>query len=200
MRYSHGLSLVETVIVVGILSLLMTSLVIGIISFYRSQRFVLEQALAINEARRGVKTMMKEIREARPGDDGSYPLALADDQEIIFFSNIDQDSAVERVRYFLDGSLLKKGVIKPTGSPPRYQTQDEEIFILSKYVRNQENPIFTYFNENWPSDQEALPTPSRLRETKLIQLYLLINVNPQSLPKSFELSSNSQIRNLKTNL
>jgi hypothetical protein len=119
----------------------------------------------------------------------------AADYEFIFYSNIDNDSAVERVRYFLEGSNFKKGVIKPEGTPLRYPLTKEKIKIISSHVINQP-PIFRYFDGN----NQELPAPSRLKDTKLMKVYLVINVDPNKPPVDFVLESNVQIRNLKTNL
>jgi prepilin-type N-terminal cleavage/methylation domain-containing protein len=195
-------TLIETIVTIAIFALAIGVVASFIYYAYRSQNYTLQQAWAIESARRGVQTMVKEIREAKYGDDGSYILELADDQELIFYSDIDKDEVTERVHYFLEGSNFKKGVAKPTGSPLSYEPANEEISILSQYVRNGTLPIFTYYNGDYPTDTEnnPLPTPTRLKETKLIHVYLRINVNPNRPPLDFELESDVQIRNLKTNL
>jgi len=70
-------------------------------TFYRSGEYISGQAIAIDEARRGVDAMAKEIREARYGEDGSYPIEKAGGKEFVFFSDIDQDGQTEKVRYYL---------------------------------------------------------------------------------------------------
>lgn len=97
----EGFTLIETLMAIIILTLI-TGVVFGLIAFlYRTQSFASNQAMAIEEARIGIKTMVREIREARMGDDGSYLIERADDKEFIFFSNIDKDGETERVRYFI---------------------------------------------------------------------------------------------------
>lgn len=174
-----------------------------IIQGYRDYHYNLEQMEAINEARHGVETAVREIREAKIGDDGSYPLELADSNQLIFYSDINADGKTERIRYFLDSHTLKKGVIEPSGSPISYPTSQEQIEIVSKYINNPiGTPIFTYYNGDWPQDttNNPLPTATRLTETKLIHFHLIININPDRAPNNFNLESDVQIRNLKTNL
>lgn len=189
-----------------VVSLGVSALAIGLITgiiyyFYRSQSYSLQQSAAINSARKGIETMTKEIREAQNGDDGSYALELAGDDEFIFYSDIDEDSSVERVHYFLENNTLKKGVIEPTTYPVSYPVSHEIISTLSEYVRNT-TPIFKYFNGDYPADtiNNPLPTPTRLQETKLMHVYLEINVDISRAPSDFELESDVQIRNLKQNL
>ena len=139
--------------------------------------------------------MVKEIREARGGDDGSYIIEKADDFEFIFYSDIDKDELTERVRYFIEGTDFKKEVIKPQGFPINYPEENKKSFILSQYVRNQP-PIFRYFD----GLGVELSPPARLKDTKLMRVYLVINVDPARPPQNYELTSDVQIRNLKTNL
>ncbi|MBU2036669.1 type II secretion system GspH family protein [Patescibacteria group bacterium] len=203
---ANGLTLIETIVAVAIFAVAMSLMSIMIISGYNSYGYIFQQSSAINEARQGIEVMVQEIRQARAGEDGSYPLVQADDYQFIFFSDVDRDDQVEKVRYFLSGSDLKKGLIKPSGDPPQYLSADETITTLSKYVRNSSSipalPIFTYFNGSWPGDtiNNPLPTLTRLTETKLMHVDLMINVDPDRAPDNYELQSDTQIRNLKTNL
>lgn len=324
----RGFTFIETLITIAIFTLAMGAICASIIMIYRSYGYTWQQSRAIAEARQGVETMVKEIRGAKPGDDGSYPIALASNKEFIFFSDIDKDGDTERVRYFLgsvnsgtqtqecvtfadggscsvvfsdflQGELLeaqvsisvegdfswgnreyaeifadgqglddicrtdcsdcpyvwegtevfdvtaqaeddnlqlladatwrvndvcdwiepdhamkvrfelswtedisgadhefKKGIINPTASPIQYPLDQEQVTILSSYVRNAP-PIFTYFDS---SGQEIIEAPARLIDTKMIRLYLIININPRRAPQDFELQSTVQLRNLKTNL
>ena len=193
----------EVLVVIFAFSFAIATLGNFILTSYRAYNYNFQQIAAINEARRGIEIMVKEIREAKTGDDGSYPLVQAGDLQFIFYSDIDGDAATERVRYFLDGSNLKKGVVKSSGDPPLYDVSTETISVLSQYVRNvASEPIFTYYNGDWPADttHNPLPTLTRLSDTKLMHVYLKINVDPNRPPDNFELESDSQIRNLKTNL
>ena len=198
-----GFSLTEALIIIFAFGLAIATLGNFILTSYRAYNYNFQQIAAINEARRGVETMVKEIREAKTADDGSYPLVQAGDLQFIFYGDIDRDTATERVRYFLDGTNLKKGVVEPSGDPPQYILTDEMISVLSQYVRNgTSSPIFTYYNGDWPADtlNNPLSTLTRLSETKLMHVYLKINVDPNRPPDDFELESDTQIRNLKTNL
>lgn len=193
---NKGITLIETIITIVIFSLIMGVVSGFVIMGYRTQGYTWQQSQAIDEARKGIEIMVKEIREAREGDDGSYIIEKAQDYEFIFYSDIDKDQAVERVRYFIDGTDFKKGVTEPTGWPVSYLPANEDIYVLSQYVRNQP-PIFHYYDGD---DNEIIGLPARLKDTKLMKLYLVINVNPNRPPQDFVLESAVQIRNLKTNL
>ncbi len=320
-----GFTLIETIVTIFIFALVMGAVTSFIVMAYRTYGYTWEQSIAIDEARRGIETMVKEIREARSGDDGSFPIEKAGDKEFIFYSDIDKDGETERVRYFLgtvgsesltqecatfidggscsvifsnflegilesaevkvsvegdfgwaqeyaeiyaDGAYLgrvcqtgcsdcagtwqgttifdvtdqasdnsiqftadatwrvdafcdweelnhamkakfefswtedlgslahefKKGVIDPTDPKIEYPLDQEKVTILSSYVRNIP-PIFEYFDQDGNKIEDY---PARLVDTKLMKVFLLVDVNPDRPPPAFELGSWVQVRNLKT--
>ena len=198
----RGFTLIETIVVIVIFTLAIGTVFGLIVMAYRVQGYTWQQSQAIEEARRGVEIMVKEIREARIGEDGSYTIDKTEDKEFGFYSDIDTDLDIEKVRYFiegdpdsLEGALFKKGVINPVGIPATYPTSSEIVTILAKYLRNSP-PIFRYFDENG----NELPSPARRKDTTLMQVYLIINVDKNRPPQNFELKSEVQIRNLKRNL
>jgi len=198
-----GFGLLE-VIIAGFIG---TVVLVGLVGVQRfvaeSYSFSFEEIQAVEEARGGVDVMIKEIREAQPGEDGGYPIQQAADQEIIFYADEDNDGRVERVRYFLENTSLMKGTINPTDDiPALYPELDESTKVVADYIRNGSDPVFYYYNGEWPLSGAGNPldTPSRLIDTKYMRVFLVVNVNPTKVPQNAELSSGVQLRNLKTNL
>ena len=322
-------TLIETLVAIFIFTLAMGTISGLIVMGYRTHGYTLEQSIAIDEARRGIEIMVKEIRQAQTGEDGSFPIEKAGDKEFIFYSDIDKDGQAEKIRYFLgtinsgtqtlectapnsggycdvifsnfksgnlklaevsvsvrgdldwsneyvsistdDGTTLisdlcktgcshcaeawegtrifdvttqagdnfikfratgssnvhlqcpiasptysmkarfvltwteeimgtefKKGVIEPTGSPVEYPQDQEKISVLTSYVRNTP-PIFEYFyfDENENQLKKIEDYPARLKDTKMMKVFLVVNVDPNRPPNEFELESFVQLRNLK---
>lgn len=192
---NKGFTLIETMVAIAIFVLGVGAVFMVAFNLYTTHSFIFQQSMAIGEARRGIEVMIKEIREAKNGQDGSYVLEVANDYEFIFYSDVDTDEAVERIRYFIDGTNLKRGMIEPTAHPVKYLAEDEKISIISSYVRNQP-PIFHYYDGN----NNELPAPARLKDTKMMMIYIVINIDPNRPPQDFVLESYVQLRNLKTNL
>jgi len=192
---NYGITLIELLTAISVFVLASFIVSVFIIQSFKVQNFSLEQSSAITEARRGVETMVKELREALPGDTGAYPIELANPQELIFYADYDRDNSIEKIHYWLDGSDFKKGVIEASGSPLQY-SGEEQIEIISRYVRNDEEPIFTYRDGNY----NQLSTPADPDNVKLIHVYLRINIKPNKAPSDFELESDVSLRNLKENL
>lgn len=89
---------------------------------------------------------------------------------------------------------LKKGVIKATGTPPTYPLDQEQVSVITRYVRNAP-PIFEYFDQEGNKLEDY---PARLQNTKVMKLFLVINVDPNKPPDEYQLESYVQIRNLKS--
>ena len=183
-----GITLVEMIVSVGIFIIIVVAWYSLIIRSYQSAEFGLQQQEAIREGQRGIEIMTQELREMSAAENGNYALELASDNEIIFYSDVDQDIAAERVRYFFDGYDLKKGLIEPQGDPAVYDTDNEVVHTISSFTNNGTSSLFTYYNADYPYDttNNPLPAPARLIETKLIHIYLRVNINPNRDPQDFE--------------
>jgi hypothetical protein len=94
-------SLIETFIATFVFLLLFGGVTALILNVYQTNTFQWQQSLAIAEAKKGIEIMKKEIRKAREGENGAYPIEKAGDKEFIFYSDVDGDGKTERVRYFL---------------------------------------------------------------------------------------------------
>ena len=198
----EGFTLIEvllaSVVIIGLgMAILGLQYVLG-----QSQVFIWKGSVDVDQANSSMQTLVREIRTARPSDSGAYSLELVSDQEIIFYSDIDFDGESERVRYFLNDTVLSKGVIEPIGFPPAYPAEDEKVKALSENIRNGGEPIFFYYNGNWPADIENNPLPSenRLSDTRSVGFHLKLNADANQPDKDFILESYVQIRIFKDNL
>jgi len=203
-KKQRGFTFIETLVVLGIFIFALTAVNGFMIYAYRAKGFSLAQALAIDSARNGVNKLTKELREAIQSDSGTYLLASGDDFEIIFYSDIDKDDQVKRVRYFLEEEKLKKGMIKPSGNPVDY-SGPEEIKIISDYVKNTSStPLFYFYDQTHAGKETDLPlaTPvpgDILDEITLIGIKMAVDVNPERAPGVLEIESKVQLRNTKQN-
>lgn len=192
---TRGLTLIEALVTVAIISLATIAVAGAVVFFYRTNAYTMEQSVAINEARRGIDEAVRNVREATYAETGSYPVESAATDSFTFYSDIDKDMDVERVRLFLDGTTFKRGVTKPAGTPVTYSGQPENVDLLAQDVRNgAENvDVFSYVN--------ATGTPvtdlSSITDISYVNITLVVNVNPSKLPRSFTLTSSATMRNLR---
>ncbi len=145
-------TLIETIVAIAVFGLILAATTALIFAGYRINRYNWEQSIAVSEARKGIQTMVKEIRGARPGEEGSFPIEKAADKEFIFYSDIDKDGATERVRYFLGtaggGSQTKHCETSLTGGScsvvfsdflsGELQTAELIVSVDGDFGRNQE--------------------------------------------------------------
>jgi len=195
----RGFTLIETVVFISVFTLVMIILVSSIIFFYRANAYSVEQSFAVNSARKGIELLVRDIREVTYSDEGAYPLIDGADNNISFYSDIDRDNNVERVRYFLEDGSLKKGVTKSSGNPLSYDLGTEIVSIISPDIRNDEQSvsIFRYYND---TGGEIFNVGVNITDISFVTVNLIVNINPNRLPNEFTLQSSATLRNVKTNL
>jgi prepilin-type N-terminal cleavage/methylation domain-containing protein len=195
-----GFTLLEIIIATSITSILVILIYNFMSNAFLLQNFISEQSEAISEAQHGVGLFTKEAREAQYSDSGAYIIETAEEQEIIFYSDVDADVATEKVHYYYEGDNLIKGVIEPSGDPLTYNDADETTSVISSWIVNGADPIFTYYNEDYPDETNALEYPADVTEVTMIKIHLDVNVNPEKIPDTYTLETFIQLRNLKSNL
>ncbi len=203
-RYTNesGFSLIELLMGMAIFSFLLLG-VFGLQQLLmQGEEFGISTAFTIENAQSSLQNLVQELRNARQSDGGAYPLELADDQEIIFYSNADQDNQIERIRYFLQGSDLQKGTIDPVGFPVTYPPGNEVVTTIANFVQNDTDPVFFYYNQDWPADiiNNPLTTPAQLNDVSLVKINVRVNADPENPSSEFVLEPFVQIRMLKDNL
>ena len=197
-----GFTLIETLISLALVIIVIGG-VAGMFTFYvQNYSFSFEQQQSVSSASTSLTTMVREIREARIAENGSWPIEEAADNSFTFYSDVTNDNRVDRVRYFLDGDILKKGVIEPLGVPAAYPPGNEKVSTVATAVYPAGNPVFLYYNGNWPGDtvNNPLPLLSRILETRFVRIYIRIDTELGRGSAAFETYSGVQMRNLKDNL
>lgn len=195
LKTNSGFTLIETVMVIAIVSLILGSVVSSITFFYRSNAHALEQAFAVNSARKGIERMIKDIRKVAYSVEGSYPVISMTTSSFSFYSDVDADTYAEKVRYFLDDTNLKKGVIDSSGTPPSYDDSNEVISIISDYVRNnaQSVVLFSYYNASGTPVTNTASTT----DVVFVTADVVVNVNPLNIVNDFRLRSSATMRNIR---
>jgi type II secretory pathway pseudopilin PulG len=194
-----GLTGIETLIAVGVASIVVPVLLGSIIFFYRSNTYTIEQSVAVKTAQEGMDKMVKDIREATFSDTGLFPLVDASKYAFTFFSDADQDNSVERIHYFIDGadSKLKRGITDAVGNPLAYPVGDTTVGVASEHIRNMDQTadLFRYFDETGAT----LAEPFTVSDIAYVKIELIVNVNPSRGPIDFILRSTATPRNIKGN-
>jgi hypothetical protein len=194
---SFGFSIIEVIIGIVILGIIG----MAIWSFQRdifSLNSIISGDIVVEEEMRLIfKTITAEIRSASPSSLGAYPIAEATSTSFTFYCDIDDDGLKERIRYFLDGEILKKGVLKPSGNPLSYNQTDEKISQVVHNVANDSTPIFSYYDANYDGFTPPLTEPVNILSVRLVKITVIINRNSSGF---LTFTTQASMRNLKDNL
>lgn len=189
--------LMESVIALSILSL-----VLILVFTFQQDVFSLERLLSLSltaqeEARQTFKVLTAEIRSASPSSLGTYPLERTEDNVLIFYTDVNDDGMKERVRYFLEGTDFKKGILVPSGNPLTYDPTQERLLTLAHDVATSLGPIFTYYGVSYDGTTAPLSSPVRIADVRLVKVSLTIDRDPTRPPGPLTHTTQVTIRNVK---
>ncbi len=194
------MTLVELVMIVGITVMLLMVITATVVNLYQVNGYNIAQSYEIDNARRGLQDWLGDVREMSFGDDGTFPIALMEDHQIGFYSDVDDEPSVEYVEYEHSGTNLVKRTYKGTGNPIVYDfINPVKTELLSEYVQNLNQTLatFRYYDTNGALLDTTL---SPLTDVRYIEVQIIVNIDPVRSPGEFLLRSGVSPRNLKDNL
>lgn len=192
----------EVMVAIAIMLIAMEGFTLLFLQSWDTNKFILEEGMASAAASRATGKIVSQLRSVRQADNGDYPIESADDFDFKVYLDIDKDGVTERVHYFLDQATdeLKVGVTNPiAGTPVSYPAADDTVSILANYVVNDNtDPVFYYFNQNYPGDTVNNPivTPAAVDQIRLVQVHLYVNIDPVHAPDNINIESFADLRNL----
>ncbi len=153
-----------------------------------------------DQSRKMAFGIINELRNAQTANTGAYALAAADDQQLVMYANIDTDSFVEKIRYFVQNGKLYKGITKYDGVA--YPAGGEQIGVVQDSLANGNIPVFSYYDGSFygGSAQSALGQPVSPTAVKFVKVSLMVYNKAGSGQSVYVAVASGAIRNLKTNL
>ena len=202
LKKKKGFTLAEVIVVVGLLALF-----VGLISEFQTKIFKYNSSFESGnfigfDSQNVIKSMTKEIRSMSPSSAGSYPIEAAGTSTFSFYNDIDDGGLKEHIRYFVSDNTLKRGLIKPTGTPSVYDSGSEKFVILMSNIQNSSStPIFNYFGSDYSAeDITPLPSPINILDIRFVEVNVILGGDPSKLLAPVNVSTKVSIRNLKDNL
>ncbi len=195
---SNGFTLVEILVVVGIVGIMAVGIGTFTTQGMRLWRVTQDKVAVQDSARRAIRLLSGDIREMILADNGAYPLVTAQPMAIEFYSNIDTDPKREKIRYALEGtSLYRWEVESDDQEPPQYPIfHDADRMLVADNVINTDY-IFRYFDDTYTGDSDPLADPFALNQVSLVQIRLVLDENTTRAPEPYEIETNIMLRNLK---
>ena len=194
---SRGFSLIEILVALGILVLVLWVIANFQADVFTQNNFISNSLNADSEMRSAIKKMVAELRGAAQSENGTYQIFSATKNSLIFYRDIDGSGLKSQVRYYLNGTTLERGVIKPTGSPLAYVAGNEKITTLVYNIANANQQIFYYYDEGYSGTEPALAEPINLPLVRLIKIVLTVDADSNKPPVPITLESQVAIRSLK---
>lgn len=198
----RGMTLLEVVVAIAIAFIAMEGFTLLFLKTWDTNKFIIEEGLASAAASRATNKIVIQLRGVQQADNGDYPLESADDFDLEFYADVDDDGVVEKVHYYLDqvNDQLKFGVSNPSATNPvTYPAGDSEVTTVTSFVVNEsDNPIFYYYNDDYPGDttNNPLNTPASVGNIQMVRVKLLINIDPVHAPNNVNIESFVDLRNL----
>ncbi len=193
-----GFSLFEVVLAVGIASILVVVAVRfgAVLSSFSTA--IGNQAQTGQEAILGIQTLTNDVRSMGISSLGAYPIESAATSSFTFYSDVDQDGIVDRVRYFFGTSTLQRGIITPNGNPLIYATSSEVVrSAIQRLVVGQS--IFDYFDSSYTGAENPLASPVDILAVRILRPTLAIKVGSVTSSKITKFIPTITIRNLRSN-
>jgi type II secretory pathway component PulJ len=147
-KKTGGYTFIEVMVFVALIAIITGAVNSVIIFVYGRYRDTLQASVSNSSTRRSIDAIVTDIRQASFADNGAYPFVSIGNNSVTFYSDSDNDSALEQIGYTLNGTVLERSVINPTGSPPVYNTANKVIVQMIENVHNTEAgvPMFTYYD------------------------------------------------------
>lgn len=190
----------EIMVTIGIILIILIPLTRLQINVLQYGTFFQNTNALQDEARRALQKLTAEIRSMAVSGNGAYPIAESSQTTLSFYRDADQDGLAEKIRYYLEGMELKKGVIIPSGNPLTYQTINEKKTVVVHGVYNTaDEPIFQYYGHDYDGTSAAFNQPIDVTAVRLIKLNLLIGAGDNGQGR-MTLTTQVSLRNIKDNL
>ncbi len=199
-KNKKAMSLIEAILAIGIFALGIQVFSLVFIKIWKANSFIVQEGEVSLVASRTISETVRNLRKIRQADDGSFPIKSGDAYNLTVFFDFDNDGTTERVHYFLENEEFKLGLTKPSETPIVYPAGDQEIRVLTSSVVNNllGEPIFSYYNKNYPGDlsNNPLPIPLDVSNARLVRIHLFVNTNPNKNSDYVSIESMVEFRNI----
>lgn len=192
----EGLTLVELLVTIAIATGVMITVTFFALDITNFGLFLGERLETERELEQTLRSFAIEVRSMTTAENGSYPVAAANETSFTYYTDVDLDGTIEQVRYFLNGTTLQRGTTEPSGTPATYDPADENVRDVVQYIVPGPD-LFTYWPDGWVGETASLSTPINLSDIRLVRLRATVDKDTAVPPAGSTQSVHITIRNLR---
>ena len=197
-KNNAGFSLIEIIVSVGIMIIVVIFIGIFIRDVANLDSDLADRLATQQEIELTIKDMITEIRSAEISNVGSYPISAASSSTLTFYTDIGGNGVIERIRYFISGDKLKKGIIVPTGNPLQYDPSAEVVSDMVNNLVTVTPSLFTYYGTNFTGTESPLTLPVTISAIHVVEVNIAAREPSQTAIVEF--GTRITPRNLRDNL
>ena len=147
-----GVSLVELMIVVGLMSVVIAGAYFLFNAANTMSDATQARQVAADEARLAMDLVSRELRQAEEISDGAGVFTAAQARDCSFYADVDRDDTPELVRYRIVGTAMLRSVAQPTLSVPPYDyaAASAETTVARGIDSSWSGAAFTYYGDADP--------------------------------------------------
>lgn len=200
LKNNRGFSMLEMIVVLGLFIIFSGVIAELLIWGNHGKDVIFEQLNKQNDGRIATQDFLNDLRRSSYSSIGAYPIEVATANQIVFYSNIDADSWKEKIRYFVSGTTLKRGVTKPSGTPLSYNSAAEAVNEVAHDLNNT-TTLFYYYDQSYDgvSNTSSMSFPIDISKIRMIGIKLWLDLRPNVSPAPLYIEGKTEIRNLKSN-
>ena len=196
----EGFSLIEVILFAAIGGAILFVVANMTRNVSQIEDFVNQKLKSRGDLEQTFQILVTDIRSAGASSGGAYPIESASTSSLVFYSDVDQDGIMEKVRYALATSTIRRGLVEPTGNPLVYASSSEVLTnIIENVIVSTSTNLFDYFDSTYYGSSSAMISPINISIIRVVKISVFVDTNPGKSPKPTLFSDTITIRNLRSN-
>jgi len=191
----RGITLIEILISISISAVVSLLIAQFFFSTIRYSKTISSHLDATYYGKKIVSIIKQELHRNTASATGEYPVHLANNYEIVFFTKLPNFTQTAKVRYWLEDRTLYKSITPFSEETTSYQPEDAVTQTIMTNCANIEAdiPLFLFYSREVDiHNTEPLAVPAIQTSIGLVQTTLLLD--PENLPEEEYITHTNQVR------
>lgn len=201
LQQKKGFTLIELALAIFVISLIGTGVALFSRSIMRNTTILRTGLASQGQIRKVFQSFTAEVRSAAPAWDGAHVIETASSTVFTFYANIDQDKYTERLRYYVSGKKLMKGMTKYNTVSGRYDTAETVKTVLDSINVASSTRLFSFYDKSYDGTDAypKIPDPVDVSLVRLVRFDVSFNQYNQYTKNAQVHTVQVSLRNVKDN-